>query len=172
MPSNNPASWVTTNDYPVESLRANESGTVAFRLAINPQGRVAACTITMSSGSSRLDEATCSLVTRRAIFSPARDARGRPTTGSYSNRVRWMVPTDGGPRQIGELLAVQTFVVETDGSVSNCRIFLNGNEQSDTRAMDVCTPGSHYKPFVDSAGNPVRRKVTMQMTVTLGDPDK
>ena len=171
-PNNNPASWVTTNDYPPASLRANESGTVAFLLTINPQGRVSACMIIMSSGHPLLDEATCSLVTRRASFTPARDARGRPTTGSYSNRIRWMVPTDSGLRQIGELIAVQTFVVETDGSVSNCQLSLNGTKQSDTRGMDACAPGSHYKPFVDSAGKPVRRKVTIQMTVTLGDPDK
>ena len=172
VPSNKPASWVTTNDYPPASLRANESGTVAFRLTINPQGQVSACKITMSSGHPLLDQATCLLVTRRASFTPARNARGRPTIGTYSNRVRWMVPTNSEPRQIFLDTVVQTFVVETDGSIGNCRFVLNGTEQSDAQGMNVCGRGTHYKPFVDSAGNPVRRKVTMQMTVTLGDPDK
>ena len=42
--------------------------------------------------SSDLDDATCKLVTRRARFKPATDGEGNPTTGSYSNAVRWQIP--------------------------------------------------------------------------------
>lgn len=45
-----------------------------------------------SSGSSDLDLATCSNVGRRARFDPALDSRGEPTSGTYSNRVRWQIP--------------------------------------------------------------------------------
>lgn len=92
-PKGNPASWATTNDYPTRALREERAGTVSFRLAIGPDGRVMGCTIADSSGSPDLDDATCSNVTRRARFTPATDAEGNPTSGSYSNRIRWVIPT-------------------------------------------------------------------------------
>ena len=93
-PKGNPGFWVTTNDDPTRALREERAGTTAFRVTVGPDGYVTACTITSTSGSPDLDEATCSNVTRRARFSPAIDANGNPTTGSYSNRIRWTIPTD------------------------------------------------------------------------------
>lgn len=63
----------TPDDYPRDALQKGESGRVSFVLDVNSEGRVTACTITASSGSSSLDEATCRLARRRARFEPARD---------------------------------------------------------------------------------------------------
>jgi len=93
-PKGNPASWATTNDYPTRALREERAGTTSFRVTVGPDGRVTSCSVTGSSGSPDLDEATCSNVTRRARFSPATDGEGNPTSGSYSNRIRWVIPTD------------------------------------------------------------------------------
>jgi len=93
-PRGNPANWATTNDYPTRALREEREGTTGFRVTVGPDGRVTSCDITSSSGSSDLDEATCSNVTRRARFNPATDGEGQPTSGSYSNRVRWVIPKD------------------------------------------------------------------------------
>ena len=93
-PKGNPANWATTNDYPTRALREEREGTTSFRVSVGPDGRVTGCTVTNSSGSPDLDEATCSNVTRRARFNPATDGEGQPTTGSYSNRVRWVIPKD------------------------------------------------------------------------------
>ena len=93
-PKGNPANWATTNDYPTRALREEREGTTSFRVTVGPDGRVTGCTITSSSGSPDLDEATCSNVTRRARFNPATDGEGQPTSGSYSNRVRWVIPKD------------------------------------------------------------------------------
>lgn len=93
-PKGNPASWATTNDYPTRALREERAGTTGFRVSVGPDGRVTSCSVTSSSGSPDLDEATCSNVTRRARFSPATDGEGNPTTDSYSNRIRWVIPTD------------------------------------------------------------------------------
>ena len=41
-----------------------------------------------------LDEAACANIRRRARFTPAMDGEGQPTTVSYSNRVRWVIPKD------------------------------------------------------------------------------
>jgi len=93
-PRGNPASWATTNDYPTRALREEREGTTGFRVTVGPDGRVTGCSVTSSSGSADLDEATCSNVTRRARFNPATDGEGNPTTGQYSSRVRWVIPKD------------------------------------------------------------------------------
>jgi len=93
-PKGNPANWATTNDYPTRALREEREGTTSFRVSVGPDGRVTGCSLTSSSGSPDLDDATCANVTRRARFNPATDGEGQPTTGSYSNRVRWVIPKD------------------------------------------------------------------------------
>lgn len=93
-PKGNPANWATTNDYPTRALREEREGTTSFRVTVGPDGRVTGCSVTSSSGSPDLDDATCANVTRRARFNPATDGEGQPTSGSYSNRVRWVIPKD------------------------------------------------------------------------------
>lgn len=94
VPKGNPGNWATTNDYPARALREEREGTTGFRVTVGPDGRVTDCQITSSSGSPDLDEAACSNIRRRARFTPATDGEGQPTTGSYSNRVRWVIPKD------------------------------------------------------------------------------
>ena len=94
VPKGNPGSWATTNDYPSRALREEREGTTGFRVAVGPDGKVTDCTVTSSSGHSDLDEAACANIRRRARFTPAMDGNGNPTTGSYSNRVRWVIPKD------------------------------------------------------------------------------
>lgn len=91
-PRNNPATWATPNDYPSRALREERTGTTGFRVTVSTDGRVASCQITSSSGHSDLDEAACANVTRRARFKPATDSSGNPVQGTYSNRVRWVIP--------------------------------------------------------------------------------
>jgi TonB family protein len=93
-PRNNPGSWATTNDYPSKALMELREGTAGFRLTVGPTGIVTHCEITSTSGWSDLDAATCSNVTRRARFDPALDRNGEPTTGFYSNRVSWAIPSE------------------------------------------------------------------------------
>lgn len=91
-PRGNPGSWVTPNDYPPRALREEKEGVTGFTLTVNPQGRVANCQVTRSSGTPELDEAACRNLTRRARFNPKLDSQGNPTTGTYSNSVRWQIP--------------------------------------------------------------------------------
>src|SRR3546814_4122687 len=87
-------SWATNADYPSSALRNEEEGTTGFRVTVGTNGRVTDCSVTSSSGSSTLDEATCRLITRRARFTPAEDSNGNPITDTYSNRIRWQIPED------------------------------------------------------------------------------
>jgi len=91
-PKGNPGSWATTDDYPARALREEREGITRFSLTVGPDGRVQNCTVTGSSGTPELDEAACRAITRRARFTPATDGEGNPTTGTYSNSVRWQIP--------------------------------------------------------------------------------
>lgn len=94
VPKGNPGNWATTNDYPSRALREEREGVTGFRVTVGTDGKVTDCQITSSSGHADLDAAACSNIQRRARFSPAMDGEGQPTTGSYSNRVRWVIPKD------------------------------------------------------------------------------
>lgn len=93
-PKGNPGNWATTNDYPTRALREEREGVTGFRVSVGSDGKPTGCSVTGSSGSPDLDEATCSNVMRRARFNPATDGEGNPTSGSYSGRVRWVIPKD------------------------------------------------------------------------------
>jgi periplasmic protein TonB len=87
-------SYFSTDDYPPSALRNEEQGTTAVRLTVGPDGRVSDCTITSSSGSATLDNATCNILKRRARFNPAKDQAGNPISDSTTARIRWEVPSD------------------------------------------------------------------------------
>lgn len=91
-PRGNPGNWATPNDYPRRALREEREGTAGFRVTVDSNGRVTNCQITRSSGHADLDEATCANITRRARFRPATDGNGDPTSGTYQNSVRWVIP--------------------------------------------------------------------------------
>ncbi|ASK89622.1 energy transducer TonB [Sphingorhabdus sp. SMR4y] len=91
-PRGNPGNWANANDYPSRALREEREGTTRFRLTVGSNGRVTDCQITGSSGHADLDQAACKNLTRRARFRPSLDANGEPTTGYYSNAVRWQIP--------------------------------------------------------------------------------
>jgi len=93
-PKGNPGNWATSNDYPSRALREEREGTTGFRVTVGADGRVTDCQITSSSGSPDLDQTACEKIRQRARFSPATDGDGNPTTGSYQNRVRWVIPKD------------------------------------------------------------------------------
>lgn len=92
VPRNNPRSWVTADDYRSSWINRELTGSAKFDLAIAPNGRVTGCRITQSTGHEALDQATCSLIAKRARFTPATDAAGKPVAGSYSSSIRWVLP--------------------------------------------------------------------------------
>ena len=110
----------TKDDYPATARRYGEQGTVSFAVAIDPNGRVTACGITQGSGSASLDVATCSIVQRRARFTPARDASGRAVEDRTMGKVRWVLP----PRvamPFAEQTMALAYTVDAAGTVTTCR---------------------------------------------------
>ncbi len=91
-PRNDPAAWLSTDDYRPSWVRRKLTGLARFRLEIAANGRVTDCTLTGSTGHGVLDTATCKLVTQRARFEPARSGTGEAVASSYSGAVLWQLP--------------------------------------------------------------------------------
>jgi TonB family protein len=194
VPKGNPGSWVTTNDYPVRSLRTESEGVSSFRLTIGTDGRVTGCQITGSNGDPDLDLATCTNVTRRARFQPALDRQGNPVEGYYSNRVRWQIPLDPSYIKQVEILSTSPqllgwpeiadsdyplvsriqrqggdVIVAVDvsemGRVRACAV----RESSGFAALDIqsCVLAkrmTNYAPAYDTTGKPIGGKVMLNFT--------
>ena len=60
-PKGNPGNWANSNDYPSRALREEQEGVTRFRVSVGPDGRVASCDVTGSSGSSELTQTWKSL---------------------------------------------------------------------------------------------------------------
>lgn len=78
-------------DYPSAARRAEQQGTVRVSYTVGADGRVTACRIVQSSGSSPLDSTTCRIFERRFRYSPARDSAGNPVPQTISQSVRWQL---------------------------------------------------------------------------------
>lgn len=89
----NLASYFTDDDYPIDAIRDEQQGEVAFVLAVSPEGRVTGCRIAESSRSPALDSTTCRLLRSRARFQPARNEAGRAVPDEVRGRIKWVLPT-------------------------------------------------------------------------------
>jgi len=169
IPTGNPGLWVTTNDYPAIALRENREGLVGFTLTVGTDGRVTSCQVTSSSGSPDLDDTACSLISQRARFTPAQNAKGKLQPGRYANRVRWQIPSKGQnvawnvpvpkPGQVN-----LSFVVDQNGKPSNCKV--SGSSVAEN-AKNPCDAGVTFQPYYNKQGERIRVKVQTSMTVNI-----
>ncbi len=167
VPQGNPASWISMSDYPALALREAREGVTGFRLVVSERGFPAECAITVSSGSSDLDAATCANLLRRARFRPALDVNGRATSGSFSSRVRWFIPKE--PTALEPMERKLTFTVEKDGTVINCVETQAGRPILNSFAKTLCSSGNKVMPYTDANGAPVRKQVIIVQSVTVGE---
>ena len=79
-------------DYPMKAFEKNWEGVTEFELLIAPDGSIARCNITKSSGHEEFDKKTCFLTEKRVRFRPARDSDGRPVWGVYRSEMKWALP--------------------------------------------------------------------------------
>ena len=89
-----PHQWITNDDYPPSAMREGRQGVSGIAWTINEQGRVENCHVTRSSGSPDLDDTACRLMTRRARYTPAKDASGNPIKSTSSLNFRWVIPNE------------------------------------------------------------------------------
>lgn len=90
VPTRSPHNWLKSDDYPLGALDRGFSGVVHFRLDVDALGKVERCHILAVTKPSDFELATCNGVTKRARFSPALDAEGRPVRSFYVDTVRWL----------------------------------------------------------------------------------
>lgn len=82
---------VLTRDYPREARERGEAGRVAVRYRVDAAGKVDACEIVETSGSTALDARSCDIA-RRGRYRPARDARGAAVAEYWRWTVDWRTP--------------------------------------------------------------------------------
>lgn len=172
-PMGNPGGWVTNNDYPSRALREQREGATGFQLSITPEGRVSGCVITSSSGSPDLDATTCSLMMRRGRFRPASDADGKPVAGTYTSRIRWIIPAAVELPRV-ELAqhpvpgqSVITYTIGVDGRASDCQL-VSGPDPARFMPFSMpCASNQVFPVYLDAKGQPVPRKVRLVLTVSL-----
>ena len=172
-PISNPGEWVTTADYPGSALRELREGTTAFRLTVGLDGRVSGCQIISSSGSPALDETTCRVATMRARFDPARNAKGQPVIGAYTNRLRWVIPK-GNPGSMAATLLLPSsktmaFTVAADGNASDCVVEIDGKALSLDTTPNFCAFKGSLPPYHDAQGRAVPKRVIVRYTITVED---
>src|SRR5882672_947566 len=77
---------VSPGDYPEQSLRLHETGSVTVTYVVSESGSVSECTVVQSSGNGRLDGAACAMVKKRWKYKPATE-NGKPVTIQYISTV-------------------------------------------------------------------------------------
>ncbi|HEU5481561.1 MAG TPA: energy transducer TonB [Sphingomicrobium sp.] len=87
-----PLPWFSFEDYPMKAFEKKWEGLTGFELLIAPDGSIADCKVTASSGHEELDKTTCYLATKRVQFRPARGEDGQPAWGTYRSQALWALP--------------------------------------------------------------------------------
>lgn len=178
VPANDPATWVSINDYPREALEHHQEGAVGFSLEVSPAGYVQSCRITQSSGAPTLDAATCALVFVRARFEPSRERAQAAPDATYASRIRWAYPSriedDDRPQAAVKLEGrirngegASILNVGANGMITHC----DEGPQPYANVLagpDLCAifpAGSRYGAPALFNGKPVKRKVTLKLSV-------
>jgi TonB family protein len=84
--------YITSADYPAEALRQRQQGRIEVKLTIAPNGGVASCRVTQSSGSAALDARTCEIVRERAQSMPWHGDNGSGVANVLTAEIRWTLP--------------------------------------------------------------------------------
>lgn len=160
--------WITMKDYPADARKRREQGATGFILTIGTNGQPSACQVITSSGSPRLDAATCHLAMQNARFDPAIDSDGNTEVGYYPGLVNWRLDRMRDAPLPGTV--THTFIVEPDGSVTNCRIAaVTGSAKKQHRVGPE--PCRHQDVFVspDPAAVGKRKRVTEVETIAVSE---
>lgn len=137
VPQGSPGNWVGSDDYPGVALRNEMTGTSGFRLTVDTAGKPTRCEITASSGFDVLDRATCTLLLARATFTPAHDRKGRPTEGTFANRIRWVLP-DTGREPLSDQSGSVYLTIDRGGAITACRAKRNLPANGETGKDPPC----------------------------------
>lgn len=168
-PIGHPGEWASDNDYPTRALQLNESGIAGFALTLDRTGTPTACEITRTSNSAELDQTTCDLMIKRARFEPATDASGHPIASTYRSSVRWQIPPQENSPIPPSGKTMIAFDILPDGTQANCTQTREGGLSDPAFKVDLCAQRSHFVVPLNPAGQPVKKHVVFETSVTTTD---
>src|SRR6218665_375320 len=90
-----PNTWFSSKDHRKTALAVAERGHITYTIDISPDGKALRC---RTPGTEDLDKKVCDLVMKRARFTPAQDAEGRPTFGLHDGVASFLMPGNTSPR--------------------------------------------------------------------------
>jgi hypothetical protein len=123
-PATQIAGSISSDDYPVSSIRNEEEGTVTANFIVGKNGLVKLCVPSGLSQYPTLMTTTCTLIQQRFRFNPALNAKNKPIVSSKVIRITWKIPKDVPDISIvepgmGRDVALR-LVVTSDGQVIKC----------------------------------------------------
>lgn len=86
------ASYVSPYDYPAAAASLRLHGDTHALIDVDIDGKASNCRVVRSSGQKEFDKTTCMVVTKRARYEPARNAKGEPIKAPFYLVFRWEVP--------------------------------------------------------------------------------
>jgi len=169
-----PLPWFTFDDYPMKAFEKNQQGVTGFELLVAPDGSIADCRVTASSGSEELDKATCRLAGIRVRFAPARGPDGAPAFGVYRSQALWAIPDNKVTASVGPDLEVSlnqlpagtaeppvvklAYAVDAQGKPSSCTVLPSSLKQPEVLVELGCREllsKAGGAPVVGPSGQPV-----------------
>lgn len=87
-PTSDPVRWVTPADYPRAMLRAGLGGLVRVRLVIGEDGAIDKCMVEVTQPGD-FEKLVCGNIAKRAKFTPALDAEGKPMRSYWTRSWRF-----------------------------------------------------------------------------------
>ena len=154
-PASDPATWVTSDDYPAWAERNGVDGLVGVALTVSAEGRVSKCSVSRSSQIADLDRIACEKIIERARFRPAMDEGGTPVVGTYETGVRFVMEGGAALPPLGTIILEYT--VMEDGTVTDCRV--EAPIQS-----NLCDRAPTFTPPLGDDGKPEKRRYQMTWT--------
>ena len=168
--------------YPPAALAARQEGDVGMMLSLDAAGKVIRCVVTESSMVRDLDTAACALMRSDGRFEPALDSAGTPVKSEVPAVFSWVLPRTAGATAepahrkfplSSPMAATMTIVVGADGIARDCKFSATGLPVGlplEGNPCDMFGGSVRYIPFVDAAGKPVTRRVTMRAE-TIVEPE-
>jgi TonB family protein len=88
-PTESPAKWFRTDDYPTGLNHFGVGGIVVLRLVVDADGTVTGCGVSKAGGDKAFEDLTCQLAKTRARFQPAIGAEGEPIPSVWIQSITW-----------------------------------------------------------------------------------
>jgi TonB family protein len=174
-----PLPWFEFRDYPMKAFEKNQEGITRFELLVSPDGSIASCKITSSSGFEELDRTTCYLAQKRVKFRAARDSDGRAVWGVYKSQAAWALPEhrlyappapdlevtlNQLPADTTKPAAVKlAYAIDSGGNPSSCTMMPDSLRQPQVLIDVACKQllaSAEHKPVLGPSGQPVPAVVT------------